>query len=264
MDLSLQGKIAIVTGGSKGIGRATALALAGEGVDVAICARGVDDLEDAATEIRSKTGRTVVPVRADMGVPEDVSRLVATTVAELGGVDILVNNAISPTAAPFMELSDEDWLNQMNVKLIGYVRCAREVIPHMRQRGGGRLINIGGMAARNVNPLAYSFGAANSGVANLAKNLSGQFATEGILVNCVHPGATRTSRQTIIQKRQARDADTTVEEAGQAAVSRIPIGRMVEPQDIADLVLFLVSDRAGAITGQAIGVDGGASWGINY
>lgn len=264
MDLSLQGKIAIVTGGSKGIGRATALALAGEGVDVAICARGLDDLEAAAVEIRAQTGRTVVPVRADTGVVEDVSNLVATTVAELGGVDILVNNAISPTAAPFMELSDEDWLNQMNVKLLGYVRCAREVIPHMRKRGGGRIINIGGMAARNVNSLAYSFGAANAGVANLAKNLSGEFAKEGILVNCVHPGATRTSRQTIIQERQARDSFTNVEAAGRAAVDRIPIGRMIEPKDIADLVLFLVSNRAEGITGQAIGVDGGASWGINY
>lgn len=264
MNLSLQGKIAIVTGGSKGIGWATALALAEEGVDVAICARGLDALNAAAAEIRSKTGRNVVAIQADMGVPEDIRNLVATTAAELGGVDILVNNAVSPTAAPFTELADEDWQRHLNVKVMGYVRCSREVIPHMRQRGGGRIINVGGMAARNVNALANSFGVANAAASNIAKNLSDQVAQYGILVNCVHPGATRTTRQTVILDRQARDAHTNVEQAEQEAISRIPIGRMIEPTDIANLVLFLVSNRAGAITGQTIGVDGGASRGIFY
>lgn len=264
MELSLGGKIAIVTGGSKGIGRATALALALEGVDIAICARGVKDLEDAAAEIRSKTGRKVVPVRADMGLPEDISRMVNTAVAELGGVDILINNAVTSAAAPFMELTDEDWLAHINIKVMGYVRCSREVIPHMQKRGGGRIVNIGGMAARNVNSLGTSYGVTNSAVSNIAKNLSDQFGQDGILVNCIHPGATRTTRLTRIMERQASDADTTVEEAEREAVSRIPIGRLVEPEDIADLVLFLVSKRAGAITGQTVGVEGGASRGIHY
>ena len=122
MDLTLEGKIAIVTGGSKGIGRATALALAQEGVDVAICARGMEDLEDAAAEIRANTGRKALAVQADMGDPEDIKNLVATTVTELGGVDILINNAVNSTAAPFMELADEDWMNHINVKVMGYVR----------------------------------------------------------------------------------------------------------------------------------------------
>ena len=172
MDLGLAGKIAIVTGGSKGIGRATALALAQEGVDVAICARGVDELEDAAADIRARTGRRALAVRADTGVAEDIQNLVATTVAELGGVDILINNAVNSTAAPFMELADEDWLNHINVKIMGYVRCARECIPHMRQRGGGRIINIGGMAARYSNPLTNSNGVTNASVSNMAKNLA--------------------------------------------------------------------------------------------
>lgn len=196
MDLSLEGKIAIVTGGSKGIGRATALALAQEGVDVAICARGMEELEDAAGEIRAKTGRKALAVQADMGEPKDIKKLVAATVAELGGVDILVNNAVNSTAAPFMELADEDWLNHVNVKVMGYVRCSREVIPHMQQRGGGRIINIGGMAAREANTLANSNGVTNSAVSNMAKNLSDAFASDGILVNCIHPGTTRTERQT--------------------------------------------------------------------
>jgi len=264
MDLSLEGKIAIVTGGSKGIGRATALALAQEGVDVAICARGMEDLEDAAAEIRTKTGRKALAVQADMGNPEDIKNLVAATVAELGGVDILINNAVNSTAAPFMELADEDWMNHINVKVMGYVRCSREVIPHMRQRGSGRIINIGGMAARSVNTLANSNGVTNSAVSNIAKNLSDSFASDGILVNCIHPGTTRTERQARSLKARAEHASITIEEAERRAVSDIPIGRMVESKDIADLVLFLVSDRAAAITGQTIAVEGGAGRGMNY
>ena len=125
MDLGLAGKIAIVTGGSKGIGRATALALALEGSDIAICARGVEDLEDAAAEIRSKSGRNVLSIRADMNSLDDIKNLVSRTVGELGGVDILVNNAVNSVAAPFMELADEDWMNHINVKIMGYVLCAR-------------------------------------------------------------------------------------------------------------------------------------------
>ena len=264
MELSLEGKIAIVTGGSKGIGRTTALALAQEGVDVAICARGMEDLEDAAAEIRAKTGRKALAVQADMGDPEDIKKFVSATVAELGGVDILINNAVNSTAASFMELTDEDWMNHINVKVMGYVRCSREVIPHMQQRGGGRIINIGGMAARSANTLTNSNGVTNSAVSNIAKNLSDQVAPDGILVNCIHPGTTRTPRQTMILERQARDANITLEEAERRAVSLIPIGRMVESRDIADLVLFLVSDRATAITGQTIAVEGGAGRGMHY
>ena len=131
MELGLRDKVALVTGGSKGIGKATALALAQEGADVAICARGFEALEEAAREIQSSTGRRVLPDRADTTSVEDIRSLVASTVSELGGVDILVNNAVNSIAAPFMELPDEAWENHINVKIMGYVRCAREVIPHM-------------------------------------------------------------------------------------------------------------------------------------
>ncbi|MDA1128017.1 MAG: SDR family oxidoreductase [Chloroflexi bacterium] len=264
MDLSLEGKIAIVTGGSKGIGRATALALAYEGVDVAICARGMEDLEDAAAEIRAKTGRKVLVVRADMGNPDDIKNLVATTVAEMGGVDILINNAVNSTAAPFMELADDDWMNHINVKVMGYVRCSREVIPHMQKRGGGRIINIGGMAARQANTLANSNGVTNSAVSNMAKNLSDAFASDGILVNCIHPGTTRTERQDRSLKARAEHANISIEEAERRAVADIPIGRMVESKEVADLLVFLASDLAGAITGQTIAVEGGAGRGMNF
>jgi len=264
MNLSLEGKIAIVTGGSKGIGRAAALALAEEGVDVAICARGMEDLEATATEIRSKTGRKVLAVQADTGKPEDIKNLVASTVAEFGGVDILINNAVNSRAASFMDLEDEDWLNHINVKVMGYVRCSREVIPLMQARGGGRIIHIGGMAARQANTLANSNGVTNSSVSNLAKNLSDAFAKDGILVNCIHPGTTRTERQTRSLNARAEHASVSVDEMERRAVADIPIGRMVESKDIADLIAFLVSDLAGAITGQTIAVEGGAGRGMNF
>ena len=264
MKLSLEGKIAIVSGGSKGIGRATAWALAEEGVNVAICARGMKDLENTADEIRSKTGQKVLAVQADTGKPDDIKKLVTTAVAEFGGVDFLINNAVNSKAAAFMDLEDEDWLNHINVKVMGYVRCSREVIPHMQVRGGGRIIHIGGMAARQANTLANSNGVTNSSVSNLAKNLSDAFASDGILVNCIHPGTTRTERQTRSLNARAEHANISVAEMERQSIADIPIGRMVESQDIADLILFLVSDKAGAITGQTIAVEGGAGRGMNF
>jgi NAD(P)-dependent dehydrogenase (short-subunit alcohol dehydrogenase family) len=264
MQLGLQGKVALVTGGSMGIGKTTALALAKEGAQVAICARGLEALQKAASEIQSATGRKVLPVRADMSNLDDIKQLVATTARELGGIDILINNAVNSVPGTFLELPDEAWLNHINVKIMGYVRCAREAIPHMRRRGGGRIINIGGMAARQVGHLTNSNGVTNASVANITKNLSDQVASDNILVNCIHPGTTRTPRQTMLLERQARDLGVSVEEAEREAVKTIPIGRMVEPEDIADMILFLVSERASAITGQVIAVDGGAGRGIVY
>ena len=264
MDLGLEGKVGIVTGGSKGIGWSTALALAQEGADVAICARGLEALEDAAGEISLRTGRRVVPVKADMTVPEDVQNLVTTTVVQLGGVDILVNNAVNSVMAPFMELPDDAWMNHINVKVMGYIRCSREVIPHMKRRGGGRIINIGGLAARSVEHRVPTSWVTNCAVSNFAKNLADQVAKDGILVNCIHPGTTRTSRIAMVMEGVARDAKISVDEAEHRAVSGIPIGRMIDPEEVANLVLFLVSNKASAITGQSVAIDGGASQGIHY
>ena len=264
MDLGLEGKIAMVTGGSMGIGKAIALALCGEGVDVAICARGVEALEDAAAEIRAATGRRVVPVRADTTSLEDIKGFIASTVAELGGVDILVNNAVNSVAAPFMDLPDEAWRNHIDVKVMGYVRCAREVVPHMCNRGGGRIVSIGGVAARTVGALAMSNGVTNAAVSNFTKNLSDTVARDGILVNCIHPGAVRTSRMAQVMEARAQAASVTLEEEERSTVANTPIGRLIEPEEIASLVLFLVSNKAGAITGETIGVDGGAVRGIYY
>jgi NAD(P)-dependent dehydrogenase (short-subunit alcohol dehydrogenase family) len=204
MQLGLDGKIALITGGSMGIGKTTALALAREGAQVAICARGIEALQKTASEIQA-TGNKVLPIRADMTRLDDIKHLVATTAQELGSIDILVNNAVNSIPGTFLELPDEAWLNHINVKIMGYVRCAREVIPHMMRRGGGRIINIGGMAARQVGHLTNSNGVTNASVANITKNLADQVAQYNILVNCIHPGTTRTPRQAMLLERRARD-----------------------------------------------------------
>jgi NAD(P)-dependent dehydrogenase (short-subunit alcohol dehydrogenase family) len=146
MQLGLAGKIALITGGSVGIGKVTALALAQEGAQVAICARGIEALQETAREIHA-TGNKVLPIRAGMTKLDDIKHLVAITAQELGDIDILVNNAVNSTPGTFLELSDEAWMNHITVKIMGYMRCTREVIPYMMRWGGGRIINIGGMAA---------------------------------------------------------------------------------------------------------------------
>ncbi len=257
MELGLEGKVAIVTGGTKGIGRATALALAQEGVNVAICARGTEGLDDATREISLKTGRKALAVKADMTVPEDIRHLVGATVTAFGGVDILVNNAVNSEAALFLDLTDEIWLNHITVKLMGYVRCTREVIPHMQRRGGGRIMNMGSTAARSPADIGTPNGVINAGISNLTTNLANQFGKDGILVNCIHPGNTRTPRTTQMQEIEARVRNTTPEEIMRSRVGNIPIGRLMEPEEFGQLVLFLASRRADAITGQTIAIDGG-------
>ncbi|MBM3924594.1 MAG: SDR family oxidoreductase [SAR202 cluster bacterium] len=264
MDLGLKGKTAIVTGGSQGIGKATALALAREGVNVAICARGEGPLRQAAREIADATGVNTVPIRADVTNPSDIQALVADAVRDLGGIDILVSNAVNSVPGGVLTLKDSDWMNHISVKLMAFVRLAREVTPHMKKRGGGRIVVIGGMAARGVSATNASNAVTNAGVAATAKNLAEEVAKDGILVNCIHPGTTRTPRNVQLAQDRARLLNITVEEVRRQSLQSIPIGRMVEPEDIASLAVFLASNKAGAITGQSIAVDGGAGRGIYY
>ena len=264
MDLGLRGRAAIVTGGSQGIGRAVARALAEEGVRVAICARTEDTLNQTAREIRAETGVEVLPVRADVGVLGDVQRMVATTLDAFGRVDILVNNAASFRSAPLMELADEDWLNHYNVKFVGDVRCVRAVLPSMKANRWGRIINVGGGASRQVDMGGYSSGAVNTAVVNFTAKLAHEVAPFGITANAIHPGDTMTRRRVLAFERDMRERGLSREEFEREHLAHIPIGRRIQPEDIAYAVLCFASEKASAVTGQVISVDGGAARGIFY
>ena len=252
MEIGISGKVAIVTGGSEGIGKAIATQLAAEGVRTVIAARKVENLKRAAAEIASATKGEVLPVQADVANLDAVEKLVAGAVSAFGGVDILVNNAAGSGSGALSELTDEDWLRHLDVKLIGYVRCAREVIPHMKQKNWGRIVNIGGEAARGNG--GYASGAANSAVVNFSKKLSDEVAAYGITVNAIHPGTTRTQRR----EHAAARKGVTLDELVREQIKRIPIGRLIEPEEIAYTVLYRVSAKAAAVTGQVLGVDGGS------
>jgi NAD(P)-dependent dehydrogenase (short-subunit alcohol dehydrogenase family) len=253
LDLGLGGKVAIVTGGSEGLGRATAERLAREGARVTICARRKDVLDQAAAGIRARTGGEVLAQAADVTRPVEVQALVDATVARFGGVDILVNNAGTSSAGAFETVDEQTWLTDLDVKLMGAIRCCRLVIPLMRARGGGRIVNVttvGGKA-----PAARSLPTSVSRAAgiNLTKSLAHEYAALGILVNTVCLGLVKSAQW----ERRARGGD--LDAYYREAAKRVPIGRVGEAEEFADLVAFLVSARAGYITGAAINFDGGMS-----
>jgi len=263
MHLGLSGRVALITGGSKGIGRAVALAFAREGVHVAICARGQAELEASAQAIRAAGVRSLA-VPTDMTDPIAVQSFVKAAAAEFGRIDILVNNAVTSTQNTFAALSDEEFRYHIDVKLMGYIRCAREAMAYMRERGFGRIVNVAGMTARIVTDFRMTNGVVNSAVTNFTKHLAEQTGEYGITVNAVHPGYTWTPRLEGILRRWADLENVSFEEACARRKLEIPIGRFIEPDDLANLILFLCSDAASAITGQAIAVDGGSGRAITY
>jgi NAD(P)-dependent dehydrogenase (short-subunit alcohol dehydrogenase family) len=252
MDLELKGKRAIVTGGSRGIGKAIARQLAEEGVNVVIAARTRDSLRAAAAELSAATRSRIIPAVADTRDKSAVDALVATAVAELGGVDILVNNAAVPggisSATRIDEVVDSEVLDDVDVKVVGYLRTARAVAPHFIANGWGRIINIGGLAIhRTGRPVATL---RNVGVAAITKNLADELGPKGINVVAVHPGATRTERT------------NPSSEASLAASSSL--GRIVDASEVAWVVAFLASPKSVAINGDAIAAGGGSRGSIHY
>ena len=263
MTFDLKDRVALVTGGGRGIGRAVALALAGEGAHLAICGRTQDTLDQTAADIRA-AGVECWPIRADVTRLADVQNFIDQAAKAAGRIDILVNNAVSSKSAPFHEQTDDDWRHHIDVKLVAYIRSVRAVIPHMQARKWGRIVNMGGMTARVAAPLRVTNGINNAGVANLTSQLSGQLGPDNITINCIHPGSTMTDRQQMNLERRAKDAGISVEEMTRRAIAEVPLGRLIEPQDIANAVLFFCSPMAAMITGQAIAVDGGQVDSINY
>ena len=266
MDLGLEGQVAIVTGGNRGIGKAVARQLAREGVDVAIAARDMVAAEVACAEISKETGRRVKAFKVDTGDDAAVRAMVAAVAAEFGRIDILVNNAAQPggqkSPPTLAEITDEAFFSDMNVKVMGYIRCAREVAPHMRKQGGGRIINISGLAARGTGNIIGSV--RNIGVAAVSKNLADELSPHGILVNCVHPKLTRTEKTPEVAERMAKNLGITAAEAEKRMGSSSLIGRLITSEEVADVVVFLASPRAVAVNGDTITAGGGAKGVIYY
>lgn len=266
MDLNLAGKRAIVTGGSRGIGKAIARALLEEGVRVVIAGRDGRAAQETARALSTETGGEVHGLAADTRSDADVDALVAGAVDLLGGLDIVVNNAARPGAIPAIPgvagVDSDYLLEELNTKLVGYLRVARAAAPHLIANGWGRIINISGLAARQTGTIPGS--ARNVAVAALTKNLADELGPKGINVTVVHPGVTRTERtaETVARKAQADGISPT--EAEKALFGGNLIGRIVEAEEVAAVVTFLASPRSVAINGDAIAVGGGAPRVINY
>ena len=259
MEMGQAGKAALVGGSSKGIGRAVALGLAREGCQVAICARNKNTLEAAAEEIRRETGAEVRALICDMAQYDDIKRVVAEAAREFGRLDILINNAGGPPTGTFDTLDERYWLHALDQNLLSAVRAVREALPHLRRSGAGRIINITSVAVKQpIDGLMLS-NATRLGVVGMAKTLSRELAPEGITVNNVCPGNIATERLVSLIEERARRQGVSLEEAVQLEEGRVPMGFLGEPEDVANLVVFLASVKARYITGVTIQVDGGST-----
>jgi len=259
MDLGLEGRAALVGGASKGIGKSIAVALAKEGCRVAVCARGPADLEAAADEIRKQTGVEALPIVCDMASYDDIKLAVAEAVSAFGRLDIVVNNAGGPPTGTFEALDERYWQHAIEQNLLSAVRTTREALPHLKRSGYGRIINVTSVAVKQpIDGLMLS-NATRLGVIGWAKTLSRELAPLGITVNNVCPGNIATERLMSHIEERARRQGVGLEQAVQVEESRIPMGVLGEPEDVANLVAFLASARARYITGTTVQVDGGST-----
>jgi len=258
MELGLTGKVAIVGGASRGIGKAIALALAQEGCHVAICARGKPDLEATAEEIRSQTGARVLPMVCDMSSYKDIQALVRQTAETFGRIDIVVNNAGGPPVGTFDDFSEEEWQKAIDQNFLSAVRTIREALPHLRKQGG-RIINITSVTVKQPIDRLILSNAVRMGVVGMAKTLSREVAKDGITVNNICPGNIGTQRLLSLFEARAQRENRPFQEILKEEESRTPTGFLGEPADIATLVVFLASEKARYISGATIQVDGGST-----
>ncbi len=255
MELGLRGRRALVTGASKGIGRAVARELAAEGVDLALCARGKDALEDAAREARG-AGVEVFAQPLDVTDPAAVTTFVREAAAALGGLDIVVNNAGRAQPGTFATLTDEAWKSDFEAKLLSQVRVTRAALGSLRASGRGRVINVNAVAGRQVQPGLMATTTNRAACLAFTKSLAHELAADGILVNSVNIGLVRTPQWENIRAHLAPDADLETFTAGLARGS-VPLGRFGTPEEVSAIIAFLCSDRASYITGASIDVSGG-------
>ena len=258
MDLGLKGKTAVVTAASKGIGKACAMGLAAEGARVAICARTGRDVEAAAEDIRARTGAEVLAATCDVTREADVDAFVAQAMKRFGQVDVLVANAGGPARGHFDEATDAQWRDAFELSLMSVVRLIRAVVPSMRQRRWGRIITVQSSSVKQPIPGLLLSNAMRPAAAGLLKTLSVELGPDNILLNTVCPGRIMTERFL----GGHRQAGTSVEDFVASEATQVPLGRIGTPEEFANLVVFLASERASYITGTAIQVDGGMVRGL--
>lgn len=257
MDLGLEGKVALVTGGSEGIGKATARLLVREGANVAICARRADVLAAAAQELREGARGEVLAVPADVTLPADLERFVAEAAARWGRVDILVNNAGTAAAAPFEAVDDEAWRADLELKLLAAVRASRLVVPHMRRAGGGRIVNVTHVGGKAPGPASLPSSVTRAAGIALTKAMSKDLARDNILVNTVCVGIIESAQ--IARAARARFPELPLEEAFARLGAGVPLGRIGRAEEVAAVIAMLVGRPGSYVTGAAINVDGGMS-----
>lgn len=256
MDLGLDGRVCVVTGASRGIGLAVSRRMAGEGARVLMVARDAERLARVAAEVDG-----VEWIAADVTDPDCVERIVATAVEQLGGIDVLVNNAGTSSHVPLEDLPDEEWTAQHELNVMAPMRLMRLAAPRMAERGWGRIVNVSSSSGKRPGQSNVAYSVAKAGQLSLSRAFADAYAARGVLVNAVTPGPTATELWVGdggLGDQAARAAGTSREEALAAAAEKVPLGRLGEPEEIADVVVFLCSDRAGNVAGAAWSADGGA------
>jgi 3-oxoacyl-[acyl-carrier protein] reductase len=261
MDLHLKNKVSLVCAASEGLGKASALELAREGSRVAICSRSIEKLTSTQKEIVDATGAEVAIFETDLTVHEDIKQLQKDVKNKLGDIEILVNNAGGPPPGTFEKHTDEDWQKAINLTMMSVLRMSKLVLPSMKEKKWGRIINISSVSVKTpVNNLFLS-NSIRLGVLGWAKALSDEVGKDGITVNTVCPGSTRTNRITSLFSETAKQTGQTFEQIEEMSTQNIPMKRIGEPNELAALVAFLASERASYMTGLAIQVDGGSARG---
>jgi len=262
MNTGIQGKVVLITGASKGIGKATALAMAEEGARLALCARDERELKIVTDEIQHHTKADIIAVKVNTTKLNDIRRFVSATVKKFNRLDILINNAGGAHIGGIFQTTDDDWEYHIQFKLMGYIRMSREVISHMKKNGGGKIINIVGTAGKEPNPLYMVPGVTNGALINFTKSLSKELEPDHITVNSINPGTTDTPLTEETFKTLAAILQKTPEEIRRGAADLSPQGRIALPEDIAKTVLFLASDAANFINGISVNVDAGKISGL--